>query len=424
MRMHKVYPRPLHLSIIIMHYIMYFYVFFTFGQEILLHLCILCGKLNARNKQRGIFMTEIRNAVLTVDLAILRENIARIAGSLGGAGILPVLKADAYGLGMVRMARALEGECSVAGFAVAQVSEGLTLREAGIAKDILVLGKALPLQAEAAIAAGLTLTVGSVSDVSTFDAIAKRLGTQARVQISFDTGLHRIGIDETNFYACADELCRAGSLDVRGAYSHFADTDDDARCREQFTLFQALCDRLEAAGIPLPMRHISDSAASERFPEFNLDAVRLGRRLCWDAPTGRQYGTRELATLTAQVLDVRTRKRGERVGYGEGILLDRDAEIAVLGIGYGDGLSERMAEKRLPVLLGGKPCPMLYTFMDQALLDVTGANAHPGDTATIFGYAPDGTLLSAQAQALACGENEGCALTTALLPRVCRVYRE
>lgn len=367
-------------------------------------------------------MLSIRNAVLHIDTVALSENVARLVASLGGAAVIPVLKADAYGLGLIPAARALQGAPGVRCFAVAQVYEGLTLRENGIGTDVLVLGATLPEQVKAAVESNLTLSIHRVSDVERIAAAARSAKVRARVQIKFDTGLHRIGIEPTNFYALTDALAaNRSALTIEGAYSHFADTDDIARCAAQFALFRSLCDRLETAGFPVPLRHIADSAASEQYPAYTLDAVRIGRRLAWDAPTGPQFGIREVATLTARVLDVQPRRAGDRLGYGAGVTLDHDAVIAVLGIGYGDGLDERMAKQRLPVLLHGKRCPMLFSFMDQTLVEVDDSVA-PGDTATLFGYDESGAFLSAQAQAAACGANEGCALTTALLPRVERIY--
>ena len=370
-------------------------------------------------------MQTTRSAALSVDLSLLRKNVETVFTSLGGVGIIPVLKADAYGLGMTALAKTLAPCEQVCCFAVAQVPEGLTLRECGIEKPILVLGEALPAQIEAAIKADLSLTVGRVSDVESFARAAARHKKRARIQIKFDTGLHRIGVEETNFYAlCGALTAHRDALSPEGAYSHFADPGDAALCERQFRLFTALCDRLEQAGFPVPLRHIADSAASERYPAYALDAVRLGRRLAWDAPTGRPFGTREIASLRAAVLDIRDRKAGDRLGYGDGLTLNHDARIAVLGIGYGDGLDPRMAQLRLPVLLHGTRCPILYCFMDQTLVDVTGVPAAIGDFAVLFGSDDTGAFLSAPAQANACGANEGCALTTALLPRVERVYYE
>ena len=367
-------------------------------------------------------MNPLSLSSLTVDLSALQSNARRILAAHPSAALLPVLKADAYGLGAVPVAKALAAVPGVCGFAVAEVQEGVALREAGIAHDILVLGEALPWQLDEALGNRLTLTVARTEDVGAIAAAARVKGVKANVHLKFDTGLHRLGVEAADF----DTLVRRlkGSADAVcpvGAFSHFADPDDAARCAAQYRQFISLADRLEREGIRVRLRHICDSAASERYPQYALDAVRVGRRLAWDDPTAPTGAIREAATLSALVTDVRSRRAGEQLGYGEGVTLARDAVIASIGIGYGDGLDLRLAERRRPVSLNGQLCPLLYTFMDRTLVDVTGAAVAIGDRAVLFG--PDaGEGLTGQAQAAAIGAMEGCGLTTALLPRVERIY--
>ncbi len=359
---------------------------------------------------------------LSVDLSVLQSNARRILAAHPSAALLPVLKADAYGLGAVPVAKALAPLPGVCGFAVAEVQEGVALRKAGIEREILVLGEALPWQTEEALHNGLTLTVARTEDVGAIAAAARTKGVMANVHIKFDTGLHRLGVEASDLDALVRLLTEnADAVRAVGAYSHFADPDDAARCAAQYRLFVSLTDRLKVAGCGVCVRHICDSAASERYPQCALDAVRIGRRLAWDAPTASSGMIREAATLSALVTDVRSRRAGERIGYGAGVQLGHDAVIASIGIGYGDGLDLRLAERRRPVSINGQLCPLLYTFMDRTLVDVTGAAVAVGDRAVLFG--PNaGEGLTGQAQAAAIGAMEGCGLTTTLLPRVERVY--
>ncbi len=367
-------------------------------------------------------MNPLSLAALTVDLSAIRENARHILSEHPAAGLIPVLKADAYGLGMVPVAKALAPLPGVLCFAVAQAQEGVALRRAGIERDILILGETLPWQVEAALQSRLTPTVARPEDVDTVANAARTLGMTADIQIKFDTGLHRLGVEEATFATLCERLAaNADAVRPAGAYSHFADPGDAARCEAQYRLFLSLCDRLRQAGFAVPLRHICDSAASEAYPAYALDAVRIGRRLAWDAPDRPTGRIREAATLSALVTDVRSRKAGDRLGYGDGPVLQKDAVIASIGIGYGDGLDPRFAGS-LSVLLHGKRCPVLYLFMDRALVDVTDAAASAGDRAVLFGQDETGASLSAQAQASAIGALEGCGLTTALLPRVERIY--
>lgn len=368
-------------------------------------------------------MGSFSNAVLTVDLSVIQRNIETILSESKGASIIPVLKADAYGLGMVRIAGAIQSLPSVACFAVAHVSEGLKLREAGIGKDILILGEPLPHQIDAAVGSGLTLTAGRVADIGAYAAAADRLGREVSVQIKFDTGLHRIGIGKDSLKDLTEALSTAsGSIILAGAYSHFQNPADASLCRKQFLLYKDCCETLTRAGFHLRLRHISDSAGSERYPKYALDAVRIGRRLYFDAPDGPSGKIREAVSLHSFVLDVQTRPAGTRLGYGNGVILKQDTEVAVIGIGYGDGLPTNAAESGMTVLIRKKRCRVLWCFMDQCLVDVTGTGVKPGDTVTLFGSDGQGGFLSAQEQASVLGAPEGCGLTALLSSRVAREY--
>ncbi len=367
-------------------------------------------------------MKENVSACLTVDLDAIRQNAQIIAQMANSAKLIPVLKADAYGLGMVPVAKALQTLSAVSCFAVARIQEGIQLQQAGILRSVLVLGAVLPQQMDEAISAGLILSVGRVSDILAIADCSRRLKRSTSVHIKFDTGLCRRGIKTDELPALIDALAACSDvIRIKGAYSHFANPEDAARCTAQYRAFLALTDRMSAAGFSIPMRHICDSAASERYPEFALDAVRIGRRLAWDAPASPLGTVREAATLRSVITDIRARKKGDCLGYGTGVPLQKDSMIASVGIGYGDGLPALIAG-RLSVRCCGSNCPILCCFMDQLLVDVTSCDARIGDPVTIFGYDETGVLLSAQKQAQACGALEGCGLTTALLPRVEREY--
>ena len=144
--------------------------------------------------------------------------------------------------------------------------------------------------------------------------------------------------------------------------------------------------------------------------------MRIGRGLYMDAPQGARHGIDEAVTWRTYVTAVKRRRAGDTLGYGGAYILPHDADIATIGVGYGDG--------HAPVLVNGRECPLLACCMDQAFADVTGAGCHVGDSVTIFGYDEGGRLLASQAQALLIGGDEGCGLTAALSPRVARVYGE
>lgn len=368
----------------------------------------------------------MNNSYLHVDLGTLRENLETILSSLPAeCSIIPVLKDDAYGLGLERVAAVLEEYDRVSLAAVAHVSEGLILRGAGFKKDILVMGSPLPFQLEAAILSGLTMALGSMEAFSMINASAAALGLKAKVHIKVDTGLHRIGFEPgAELDALCRELAGCGNIEVTGAFSHFSNAENGDSCKEQYGLFLSAVESIERAGISVPMRHICCSAASELYPQYALDAVRLGRRLYMDKPTDGDGIVKELASWRGYITAVKARKAGESIGYGGKCVLEKDCLIATLGVGYGDGLQGALCDIHAPVLIKGQRCRLMACCMDQSFADVTGLDCKPGDEVCFFGYDSAGNFLSSQEVALLIGGDEGCGLTSAISTRVARVYSE
>lgn len=371
-------------------------------------------------------MNIMNNSYLHIDMNIFRKNMNTLLASLpAGVQLIPVLKDDAYGLGLGRMAAAAAEFDAVRRIAVAHVSEGLALRQQGFEKDILVLGSALPFQLPAAVAARLELAAGSAEFVSALDAAAAQAGRRARVHVKIDTGLHRIGAEPGDeLDALAEALRRAGHVDAVGIFSHFADTDNEAASRAQYARFMQGTAQLEQAGFKGLLRHICSSASYEQYPEYALDAVRIGRALYMDSPDGVSHGIEEAVTWRSYITAVKQRRAGDSLGYGGAYRLAHDANIATIGVGYGDGLNEALCRVHADVLIGGKRCALLACCMDQCFADVTGIDCAPGDEVTFFGHDGLGNFLPSQEVAALIGSDEGCGLTSALSPRVARIYGE
>ena len=230
------------------------------------------------------YMNSLNNSYLAVHTDALCANIAAIEKTLSpGAEIIPVLKCDAYGLGLSLTAPALAALPGIHTFALAHVSEGLALRALGVKKDVHILGNPMPNAIPVAVGAHLTLTAGRLGQLPAADAAH----TEGKLQIKIAPGRHRVGVtpgDELE--ALLQELSAAGErVKLTGVYSHFADTAKPELCRAQAELLLRSADQVERAGFAVPMRHICDSAGSEYYPEYHFDAVRLGRRLFMDHQT-------------------------------------------------------------------------------------------------------------------------------------------
>lgn len=366
------------------------------------------------------------NSYLLVDRAQLRRNARTILAGLGEkTELIPVLKDDAYGLGLVPVASALCEEPAIRMLAIAHVSEGLELRQAGIDREILVMGGALPFQMDAAVDAGLTLACAHPGFVTALAAAAARRGKKAKGQIKIDTGLHRIGFEAGELDALAEELrlCRE-QVEITGAFSHFSDAANDALNIKEYSAFLDALAFLTARGVAIPMRHMACSASSENAAQYNLDGVRCGRRLYMDRPDAPDGSIREVASFRAFITQVKKRPAGEKLGYGGTVTLKRETVVATVGVGYGDGLNQDLFRVRAPVLAGGRRCPMLCCCMDQCMIDVSGADCEVGDEVTFFGYDAAGNFLSSQEIAALVNHDEGCGLTSALSRRVARVYTD
>ena len=365
------------------------------------------------------------NSYLEIDLGQLLKNARSILKTLdAGTALIPVLKDDAYGLGLVPVAEALCTLPAIRTLAVAHVSEGIRLRQAGIDREILVMGGALPFQLEAACRAELTLACAHLGFAESLAAAAERTGKRGRLHIKIDTGLHRIGVGPEELDALAEQLHRAGDrLEITGAFSHFSDAGDRELDEEEYRLFLRSLERLGDAGIRIPMRHIACSLTSELYPEYHLDAVRCGRRLYMDRPGAVDGMIREVASWRSYITNLKPRKAGDYIGYGRSARLEEDCLVATVGVGYGDGLNQGLFPIGGPVLVGGRRCRLLACCMDQCMVDVSGADCAVGDEVTFFGTDRLGNFLASQEVAALVGGDEGCGLTSALSPRVARVYR-
>lgn len=362
------------------------------------------------------------NSVLTVDLDGLARNLAALESDLTqGISLIPVLKCNAYGLGLVPVARVLCRSERVAALAVAQVGEGAALRRAGVDREILLLSGLPTAFLSQALEHRLTVTVGRPGLVPELAARAAELGCTARIQIKFETGLNRMGLrpgEETD--RLIEELRAAGgTVCITGAYTHYAGAEPDqlAFMEQQEAGFARGLKQLELAGFQTPLRHITNSAASDwRICPLG-NAVRLGRKLYMDDLQPVHGGAlTEPFRWETWVTNVRRLDAGENVGYGLRHILDRPTTVATIAVGYGDGLLPALVEAGAPLLINGREAHYLCGCMDQTMVDVTGIDCRPDDTALLYGPG-----LSSQ-QVAAWIRDEGVTLTAALTPRVERRY--
>lgn len=302
--------------------------------------------------------------------------------------VLAVVKADAYGHGAVRVCNLLfEEGCRY--FAVACLEEAVHLRENGVCGNILILGNTDPSYASQLRAMDLIQTVDSAS-------YAKALAIEggARIHIKVDTGMSRLGLychRREDAGSAADDISRIVSLPslrMEGIFTHFADSDgeNEAFTRIQFGAFAALLDELHARKIPVGLRHCCNSAGIVRFPDMHLDMVRAGLILYGLMPSEYICDDAFLPAmkLIARVSAVNEIKAGDTVSYGCTFQATCDMRVAVLSIGYADGLS-RALSGNLSVTIGGRSVSLIGRIcMDLCMVDLGDVPCKAGDEAVIF----------------------------------------
>ncbi|MQA93508.1 MAG: alanine racemase [Streptosporangiales bacterium] len=366
-----------------------------------------------------------------VDLAAVRANVATLGEHAPGAQVLAAVKADGYGHGMVQVARAaLQGGATWLG--CAYVEEALALRAAGIGARVLawIVPPGQPLTA--ALRAGVDLAVGARWLVDDIAAAAREAGRPARVHLKADTGLSRGGATPAEWAPLVDAALAAqaeGLIDVVGVMSHLARADEpgDPSIAAQIGHFRDAVELAEKAGVRPEVRHLCNSAGTLSLPEAHFDLVRPGISvygLSPFAPTElarpEAYGLRPAMTLSAQVAMVKRVPEGSGVSYGHRYVTGRESTLALIPVGYGDGIP-RAATNTADVLLAGRRRRIAGTVcMDQFVLDVGDDDVRAGDRAVLFGPGDHGEP-TAQDWAAALG-TISWEIVTRVGARVPRVY--
>lgn len=279
---------------------------------------------------------------IEINRAALRHNYDAIGTLVGDSKMICVVKANAYGCGAHECAR-IFAEAGAQMLAVTRVDEALELRESGIQTPILTLAPALPDEYETAISNDVTLAIGSLEEAMKLSEIAVRLGRAARVQLKVNTGMNRFGALPESVAEIVGRGRKLPFIELSGVFTHLANASesDETRTRAQWEEFQnATCGM---TGLNL---HVANSSALVRFAEMRLNAVRPGTLLYGQFPDGFIGGIgasaglklRDPWTAKTRVMSLQTVARGASFGYGSEWTAARDSKLAILGIGWADGL--------------------------------------------------------------------------------------
>ena len=332
--------------------------------------------------------------VRTIDLAALRHNVAQIRASLPEkTKLLAVVKADAYGHGIVHVARnALKAGAEW--LAVARTDEGAVLRRAGINEPILVLGAASGMEIGDGVRYGLTMAVTDPRMIHAVQRWAAKEGREGFIHMKLDTGMGRIGVrNPAEVQAMLDALEACPQVRLTGVFTHFADADgdDEAYTRMQLDRFNELT-KLLPAGIA---RHCANSAAIHRYPEAAMDMVRAGISMYGYPPVQTDIELRPVMDWRTAVTYVKEVQPGDKVSYGCTFTADKPMTLATVACGYGDGY-HRCGSGKTQVIIHGQRCPVVGRIcMDQMMVDVTGIeDVEPGDEAILIGASGDASITA------------------------------
>ena len=336
-----------------------------------------------------------------IDLGAIEHNY-RVICEAAKAPVLCVVKADCYGHGAVPVANRLQS-MGAPYFAVATVPEAVELRENGIEKPIIILGYIDAADMDTVAEYGITAPVYDEETAELLSAAAVRTGRDITVHYKLDTGMTRIGFpswEREETVRRILECAKKPGLRSEGIFTHFAVADvpsGEEYTEMQYDRFRGVCEGLAENGLDLPLRHCANSGAIQSYKQMHCTMTRAGIILYGyrpDASVPPVLDLKPAMTVKARVVQVRDIPAHTTISYGRTYTTPEDKLVAVLPIGYADGLS-RLLSNRVTFRICGKEAPVVGRIcMDMCMVDISDIpEAKVGTTATLFGYDEDGTLL-------------------------------
>tara|TARA_B100001123_G_scaffold224187_1_gene252364 strand:+ start:44193 stop:45338 length:1146 start_codon:yes stop_codon:yes gene_type:complete len=338
--------------------------------------------------EENVFKGTSSRSWIEIRPGALNRNLHRIRESVGPhSAIIPMVKADAYGLGMEVVVRTLETE-NPWGYGVATVDEGVFIRSLGVTKPIIIVSPLPPDAYDLAVSEGLTPTLSDINAVHQFAASVDRMGLQARFHVEIDTGMGRSGFDRFRVREWGPVLAEFSTdqMILEGCYTHFhsADVANDSSTLEQWHLFQSTLNEMVVSKIELI--HSCNGAAAIRYPSIAADAVRPGIFLYGGSVGEGIDPPEEVVQVKARVTLIREVIEGATLGYGATYRAHKNERWATLGIGYGDGFPRFLGNKGNSLLHGHRVPIIGRISMDMIVVDISGIeDVMVGDTATLIG---------------------------------------
>jgi alanine racemase len=334
-------------------------------------------------------LREIRPTHAVIDLTAVDHNIQQIRKKVNGKKIMAIVKANAYGHGILEIAeRAIQNGVEYIG--VGFLEEALFLRQNEIDAPILVMGGILGYQLKKFIQNDLEITVSSLE-------LARHINDElhnqkAKVHLKIDTGMERIGVTHTYAVEFVKRVAQMKNIEIIGIYSHFATADEGDK---SFTLiqlerFESILNELKKSGIEIPLKHIANSGAVADLESSAFDMVRPGIAVYGIYPSGHvstEMNLKPVLSFRSKVVFIKRVPKNTGISYGLKYYTERDSNIVTVPIGYGDGYSRLLTNKG-EVLIRGKRYPVVGAVcMDQLMVNTGDDRVEIGDEVVLLGRA-------------------------------------
>ncbi|MGH7389660.1 MAG: alanine racemase [Candidatus Rokuibacteriota bacterium] len=334
-----------------------------------------------------------RPTFVEVSLPRLGENFRAIQAAVAPAAVMPIVKANAYGHGLVEVSRHLV-DLGATSLGVGFLEEAVMLREAGVTIPILVMGGILGDQIPVFLRHRLTLTASSIDKLRHIDETARAMGVTATVHLKIDTGMERIGIHYYNAHRLLERAAECRHAVVEGIYSHFANADaaDLGSARLQLARFHEVLQWYDKQGVPTPVRHMANSGAILQLRESHLDLVRPGILLYGVYPSAEVRHTiavRPALAWKSRVVYFKVVTPGHPVSYGSTWQADHNVRVVTVPVGYGDGYFRALSNTARVVIRGRKYPVVGRVCMDQIMVNLEWDTAYNGDEVVLLGAGGD-----------------------------------
>ncbi len=343
-------------------------------------------------------LDEVRPVWAEINLDDLAHNIKEVRRITRKESLVTaVVKANAYGHGSIEAAKVFL-ENGADRLAVATLQEAIELKKAGIEVPILILGPIPSEQHFLALKWDIIETIFTYESAKKLSELAIKNKKKVKIHIKIDTGMGRIGfLPEEDSIKQIEAISKLPNLEIEGIFTHFAKADeiDKTSAKKQFERFQWVIKKLEEIGINIPIKHVSNSAATIDLPEFNLDMVRAGIMIYGLYPSNEvdkeKIDLRPAMTLKAKITNVKKVPKNTGISYGHKFITKDESIIGTIPIGYADGFT-RLLSSKVEVLVKGKRVPVVGRIcMDQCMLDLSDVeDVEIGDEVVIFGNGEKG----------------------------------